>query len=212
MSLSIFLLHGRYHTIHGRIRSNLGQLCEKHKFKNRTPSLLVTVRKRTELFGVYLQVPVRRVPSRKVLQVGGCRLGFQLFHVQMNTHLVKDLLLLSREPMNNVLKQTKTIDGIWPDSFRIIERNLGHLDQPTLSKLIYGNTKGLYQIMDPNRAIPACKHGEGALGIELEPNCRQILVARRRRPNYLLFSDTKNGAGGQIRTDDLRFTKPLLCP
>jgi len=64
----------------------------------------------------------------------------------MNTHLVEDLLLLSREPMNNVLKQTKTmtIDGIWPDSFRIIERNLGHLDQPTLSKLIYGNTKGLY--------------------------------------------------------------------
>lgn len=35
-------------------------------------------------------------------------------------------------------------DGIWPDSVRIIERNLGHLDRPTLLKLIYGNTKRLY--------------------------------------------------------------------
>jgi predicted TIM-barrel fold metal-dependent hydrolase len=37
-------------------------------------------------------------------------------------------------------------DGIWPDSLRIIEQNLGHLDQPTLSKLIYDNTKRLYLI------------------------------------------------------------------
>ena len=40
-------------------------------------------------------------------------------------------------------------DGIWPDSPRIIQRNLSHLDQSTLSKLVYGNTKKLYRILEP---------------------------------------------------------------
>ena len=40
-------------------------------------------------------------------------------------------------------------DGIWPDSFKIIQRNLSHLDQSTLSKLVCGNTKKLYRILEP---------------------------------------------------------------
>jgi len=37
-------------------------------------------------------------------------------------------------------------DGIWPDSREIIEKNLGHLDEHMLSKLVCGNTERLYRI------------------------------------------------------------------
>ena len=37
-------------------------------------------------------------------------------------------------------------DGVWPDSRETVERNLGHLDEATLSKLVYWNAAGLYRI------------------------------------------------------------------
>ena len=37
-------------------------------------------------------------------------------------------------------------DGVWPDSRETVERNLGHLDEATLSKLVYWNAASLYRI------------------------------------------------------------------
>jgi len=37
-------------------------------------------------------------------------------------------------------------DCIWPDSREIIKRNLGHLDEQTLSQLLGGNAERLYRI------------------------------------------------------------------
>jgi predicted TIM-barrel fold metal-dependent hydrolase len=37
-------------------------------------------------------------------------------------------------------------DGIWPDSREIVERNLGHLDEAVLAKLVYENAARLYRM------------------------------------------------------------------